>query len=637
MNGTPLRVLIVEDCEDDALLLVAELRQGGYWPECQRVVSAAEMVHALDAPWDVVIADYSLPSFDAPAALNILKSQGLDLPFIVVSGALDEEAAVAIMKAGAHDYFRKGNLTLLSAAVRRELGEAAVRAERRLADRRLREQEVRYRTLFEQSPDGVLLIDPVTFRAVEFNDAVCRMLGYSREEFSRLAIGDYEARETKDEIARHVRQLLRVGHGEFETRHRTKTGQLRDVWVTVQTIHLSGTHLLHAIYHDMSARRQAEELVQEGETRYRQLLSAVNNYTYSVHCQNGIVLHTEHGSGCLAVTGYTPQEYLDDPYLWIKMVHPADQGLVRQHVAAVLAGGDPPPLEHRIVRKDGRVCWIRDTIVKHHNEQRELVGYDGLIEDITARRLVEEQLNEQKAQLVVARRIQEHLLPRSSPTLPGFDLAGASYNSDFAAGDYFDYIAMLDGSWAIVVGDVAGHRFASALLMASTRAYIRSLAKMHTGVAEILSLANKILLGDVAADHFVTLFLGRLNPLTHSFGYASAGHETCYLLDRDGAVKVRLMSTGFPLAVAANAEYSSGGPYALEPGDILLLVTDGVHDVQSPAGVPFGTARMLDVVRQHAACPACEIVAKLRDAVFAFLAGRKPDDDVTIVVVKAQG
>jgi PAS domain S-box-containing protein len=337
------------------------------------------------------------------------------------------------------------------------------------------------------------------------------------------------------------------------------------------------------------------------------------------------------------VTGYAPDEYRADPYLWIKMVHPDDRELVRQHVAALLAGGDPPPLEHRIVRKDGRLCWIRGTIVKHHNEQRELVSYDGLIEDITARRQAEQELHEQKAQLIVARRIQEHLLPRLPPLVPGFEIAGASYSSDFTAGDYFDYIPMIDGSWAIVIGDVAGHRFASALLMASTRAYIRSLAKMHTSVAEILGLANTILLGDVEEDHFVTLFLGRLNPTTRSLVYASAGHETCYLLDRTGAIKVRLGSTGFPLAVAAEAEYFAGGPHTFEPGDILLLVTDGVHDVRSPAGVQFGTTRMLEVVQQHALRPAQDIVERLRDAVFAYIADHKPDDDVTVVVVKAQG
>jgi sigma-B regulation protein RsbU (phosphoserine phosphatase) len=178
----------------------------------------------------------------------------------------------------------------------------------------------------------------------------------------------------------------------------------------------------------------------------------------------------------------------------------------------------------------------------------------------------------------------------------------------------------------IAVGDVSGHQSASALLMASARAYVRSLAQMHTNVADILTLANAVLLDDVEEDHFVTLFVARLNPLTHAFTYASAGHEPCYLLDRRGLVRSRLESTGFPLGITGEGEYLTAGPYTLEPGDLLLMITDGV---------PFGTERMLEVVGQYAACSAEVVVAHLRDAVFSFTGDRKLDDDVTVVVVKA--
>jgi serine phosphatase RsbU (regulator of sigma subunit) len=258
-----------------------------------------------------------------------------------------------------------------------------------------------------------------------------------------------------------------------------------------------------------------------------------------------------------------------------------------------------------------------------------------LEQEISARHFVEGELHEKEAQIRAARRVQEHLLPRLPPSVAGFDIAGASYSSDGAAGDYFDYVPMLDGAWMIAVGDVSGHQFASALLMASARAYVRSLAQMHTNVADILTLANAVLLDDVEEDHFVTLFVARLNPLTHAFTYASAGHEPCYLLDRRGLVRSRLESTGFPLGITGEGEYLTAGPYTLEPGDLLLMITDGVHDVRSPEGVPFGTERMLEVVGQYAACSAEVVVAHLRDAVFSFTGDRKLDDDVTVVVVKA--
>src|SRR5262245_57120706 len=130
----PLRVLLVEDSEDDAVLIARELRRGEYAPSILRVETAAAMRAALAEPWDVVISDYSLPQFSGPTALTLLRAAGLDTPFIVVSGAIGEEVAVAAMKAGAHDYLMKGNLARLVPAIQRELREAEERRRRRLAE-----------------------------------------------------------------------------------------------------------------------------------------------------------------------------------------------------------------------------------------------------------------------------------------------------------------------------------------------------------------------------------------------------------------------------------------------------------------------------------------------------------------------
>jgi signal transduction histidine kinase len=135
----PLRVLIVEDSESDAALLVLELRRAGYGPESRRVQSAEEMRSALASEvWDLVVADYRMPRFDGLSALGLVKELGLDLPFIIVSGHITEETAVAAMRAGAHDYVMKDKLARLGPAVDRELREAVVRRERRRAEEDLR-------------------------------------------------------------------------------------------------------------------------------------------------------------------------------------------------------------------------------------------------------------------------------------------------------------------------------------------------------------------------------------------------------------------------------------------------------------------------------------------------------------------
>ncbi len=134
----PLRVLIVDDSEDDALLLVRKLKRDGFNPTFERVDTPEAMEDALSKnTWDIILSDYNMPRFDAFAALDILKKSGIDIPFIIVSGAIGEETAVAAMKAGAHDYIMKDNLARLVAAIERELGEAQIRHKKRETEKQL--------------------------------------------------------------------------------------------------------------------------------------------------------------------------------------------------------------------------------------------------------------------------------------------------------------------------------------------------------------------------------------------------------------------------------------------------------------------------------------------------------------------
>src|SRR3972149_4946816 len=149
----PLRVLIVEDSEDDTLLLVRELRQGDYEVTFERV----DTLHALEAAlgqqtWDIILADYSMPQFSGLEALAALQRRGLDISLILVSGTIGEETAGAAMKSRASDYLRKDNLKRLVPAVQRELREAVERRERRWAERALKESEEKYRALAEEIP-----------------------------------------------------------------------------------------------------------------------------------------------------------------------------------------------------------------------------------------------------------------------------------------------------------------------------------------------------------------------------------------------------------------------------------------------------------------------------------------------------
>src|ERR687898_2110214 len=181
-----LKVLLVEDSEDDALLLVRTLRRGGYDTTWERVDTAADMEAALDGrDWDLVISDHSMLAFSSLAALGLLRRKGfVDLPFIIVSGRIGEDAAVAAMKAGADDYLMKDNLARLNSAIERELRDAEVRRERRQA-------EEKYRSIFENAVEGIFQTT-VEGRFLTANPALARMFGYESPEELLAAISDVE-------------------------------------------------------------------------------------------------------------------------------------------------------------------------------------------------------------------------------------------------------------------------------------------------------------------------------------------------------------------------------------------------------------------------------------------------------------
>jgi PAS domain S-box-containing protein len=254
-----LRVLTVEDSEDDCLLLIRQLRAGGCEPIFQRVETAEAMKAALnEQQWDIVISDYSMPHFSGLDALRLLQETGLDLPFLVVSGTIGEDVAVEVMKAGANDYLMKGNLKRLCPAIEREVREAQVRRERNRAEEAIRDSEVRYRGIMEQSADGIFLIDVETRRIMEANPAFHRILGYSAEEIKELSIYDFVMAERVD-IDRRFQEIL-AGKGGifFERQYRRKDGSSVDVWISGKLISYAGRAAVAILVRDLTEKKALE-------------------------------------------------------------------------------------------------------------------------------------------------------------------------------------------------------------------------------------------------------------------------------------------------------------------------------------------------------------------------------------------
>jgi len=262
----PLRVLIVEDSEDDTLLMVRELQRGGFDPVFERVQTPDSMTAALQArAWDLIISDYSMPQFGGGAALTLFKQQGLDIPFIAVSGVIGEDTAVEMMKAGADDYVMKSRLARLAPAVRRELRAAQERHVRKQAEAAM----AHLASIVESCEDAIVgeTLDGVV---TSWNTGAQRLYGYAPQEMIGRPVSilvpafrSYDLPEIYDQLKRG--QPLEP----FETVRLRKDGKAIDVSLTVSPIRDRDGRVMGAstVARDITQRKAEEQerlrLIQE--------------------------------------------------------------------------------------------------------------------------------------------------------------------------------------------------------------------------------------------------------------------------------------------------------------------------------------------------------------------------------------
>ncbi len=254
----PLRVLIVEDSEDDTIFVLRELQRYGFEPFFERVDNLTAMAAALDAgEWDVIISDHTLPGFGSLHALELARQRGLDVPFIVVSGTIGEDAAVKAMKAGANDYVMKRQLNRLSPAIERELGEALSRRVRRQAEAALLRSEQDLNDFFEHAPMGLHWLGP-SGTILRVNHAELVMLGYFHDEYVGRPLSDFCIdRSVVDDI------LSRLHAGEslkdYETQMRRKDGSIRDVQIDSNVLWEKGKFIHSRCFtRDITDRKRGE-------------------------------------------------------------------------------------------------------------------------------------------------------------------------------------------------------------------------------------------------------------------------------------------------------------------------------------------------------------------------------------------
>ncbi|HSO31460.1 MAG TPA: PAS domain S-box protein, partial [Labilithrix sp.] len=258
--------MLVEDSADDVALLERELRRGFDPVVSEQVQTEAELRAALArAPWDLVITDFSLPTFGGPGALEVVKASGLDIPVIMMSGSIDEEAAIASLVAGARDFIAKGRLGRLLPAVVRELREAEMRRERARALEALRDSEERYRAFFESSPLPTVVFDVETRRFLEVNEAAVEHYGFTRDELLAGRLDDlWLPEDAADRAAELAATSGPVDIGE-PRRQRKRDGSVIEVEIASHELQRGGRRVRMSVFSDVTARKALEAQLRQAQ------------------------------------------------------------------------------------------------------------------------------------------------------------------------------------------------------------------------------------------------------------------------------------------------------------------------------------------------------------------------------------
>jgi PAS domain S-box-containing protein len=394
LNKYP-QVLIVDDSEDDTQLLLGELCKNGYEPYHVRVDTAEAMKIAIEEhEWDIVLSSCIMLEFSGLAALEILKETGLDLPFILVSRKIDEETAVQLMRAGAHDYFEKGSLKRLVPALERELQKAEDRQQRKNAENLLRKSEERFRLITETIEEVFWIVDSEIERMLYISPGFERIWGYPRKSLYANPLSFIDAVHPDD---RHqmfsTLKLQKIGQPyDHEYRIIRPDGAVRWIWdhgypVRSETGHLS---CYVGVAQDITDHKLAEEALKESEEKMRSLTETAADAIMMID-ENGAIAYWNPAAE--RIFGYPAAEVMGKSLTFLLAPERIHYTFLTGFACYIATGCGPEwekTLEMEAVKKDGTVIPVEVSFsVMFLKDKKHAIG---IIRDITERKRAEQEL-----------------------------------------------------------------------------------------------------------------------------------------------------------------------------------------------------------------------------------------------------
>jgi PAS domain S-box-containing protein len=382
----PLQILLVEDNPQDAELVLREVRRAGFQFEWQRVDTEAEYVKQLREGLDLILSDFQMPHFSGLRALELLNQSGLDIPFIIVSGTIGEDTAVAAMKHGAADYLLKDRLARLEPAVSHALEQYRLRRENRRAAAALK----LFRALVDRSNDAFEIVDPQTGRFLDVNEKGCTDLGYTREDLLSMRVFDVSSSVTEQDWPRLTKLAREKGARTVEGVHMRKDGTSFPVEINIKCVQLDREYLV-AVVRDITERKKVEEALRESEERFREIATNINEVFWLTDPAKLKMLYVS--PAYETIWGRSCQSLYESPGKWMDAIHPDDRARVLQDLVGRQERGEYN-MTYRILRPDGSVRWIHDRAVPIRNKEGRIYRIAGTAEDVTENRKLEEQFHQ---------------------------------------------------------------------------------------------------------------------------------------------------------------------------------------------------------------------------------------------------